>query len=75
MIIFGSTCSLNHEMRQTRSMLFEFINKKVGQQIMMTFEENINKDKVESIISHVSNHKILGQDGITDESFKAFVDQ
>ena len=47
-------------MRQTRSMLFEFINKKVGQQIMMTFEENINKDKVESIISHVSNHKILG---------------
>jgi uncharacterized protein YggL (DUF469 family) len=46
--------------RKTRAMLFQFIKGSVGQQVVMSLEEDIREEDVEFILSHVTNDKSPG---------------
>ena len=69
---FGQECTLNDDITQARSMLFNSIQASGGQHVMIALEEDI-KEEVEYALSHFVVDKSPGWDDITNKFFKAFV--
>ena len=73
--LLGQESVLNDEMREGRSMLFDSIKDNVGQQVMISLEEDIKEEEVECVLSHLADDKSPGWDGITNEFFKSFIQE
>ena len=73
--LFGQEGNLNDDITQARSMFFNSVTTIGGQHDMRTMEEDIQEEEVEYVLSHLSVDKSPGWDGITNEFFKAFVQE
>ena len=71
--LLGHESILDNDMKEARAMFFQSIKGNVRQQVVMSIEEDIREEEVESVLSHLANDKSPGWDGITNEFFKSFV--